>query len=362
MARTKRKIETASAPVLEPKANGLWFVQASQVQEKEQEYLLPGRIIKNAYSIIQGPKCCGKSTWIRAIASYVSGGKPIPKFPGKQRKPGKVLYYVGEESLEETVRPGLRRMGANMDNILLADKHGGDKSNALRLPSEANRLIDLVFEHEIELVIIDPIFCFLSEGAEIEGGSTGARAFTDTIYRICKQGGTTVLLSRNVTKVTNRGALNAGRGSGELGNAARSVLHVQEIPGGEEFAFAVAAINGGEIPPTIRYRFEKFDGGVKLDILGDSDITADEVASGEDGGLERTMIQRAKVLIETLIGDGRLDSVVVKEKAGQAMIGERTLLLAAQQLKVIREHEGNRENTRTFWMPPKDGWPKKDQK
>jgi len=175
--------------------------------------------------------------------------------------------------------------------------------------------------------------------------------------RVAKRAKCTIILSRNLKKDTTQGALAAGRGSGELGNAARFVLHCQSLPRQVgTFGLAVAACNAGEYVPTIEYKIENVSGYGRIKVTGYSSITADELLGGEEKDLDRSLIERAKSLIREMIPSGKLDSRVVKAKAEAAMISIRTLQQAAKILKIEHSRAGSREETVEYWHPPKGGW------
>lgn len=169
--------------------------------------------------------------------------------------------------------------------------------------------------------------------------------------------GAHLLLSRNCIKGLAKSAVDSGRGGGELGNAARSVMHVQNLPTNDGYGLAMAATNHGSPPATITYRFQPKKGAVILDVYGEADITADELASGEDGSIDRRQIADAKSVIRQMLQNSELDSRFVKEVGARCMIGERTMQRAAVALNVTQRREGNGAGTKVFWGPPREGWP-----
>jgi len=308
-------------------------------------------------AILQGAKGSGKSTWLRAIVADVTGGPRLPGESARPRVAGNVLWYAGEEDLEERVIPGLLAAGARLDHVRFADDKGED-SDTLSLPNDCDRLAQTIRQESAVLVVIDPIFAFLDGSADVESAGIPARRFMRGLRRITAETGALILCSRNLTKDTSRGALSSGRGSGELANAARSVLHchgLPQLPG--LYGLAVAAGNDGAPVPTLTYQLVEMRGSGVVQTTGTTTLTADELASGEDGDVDRSQLAAAMALIRTMLPTGELLSTVVRSQAERAMLTTRTLQLAAQRLGVTYRRTGRREDTLVYWIAPPGGYP-----
>lgn len=331
---------------------------ATDIKHVKTTWLWPDRLEWGTVGIIQGGKGAGKSTWLRALAADVTGGPRIPGTRGKKRVAGSVLWYAGEESLSTKVAPGLKSAGAVLSRCFLADCMADDTSLQLQLPTDCERLAKRISDRKAALVIVDPIFNFSDGTCDLDGPTVPARQFMKALAKVAAGTGAIILFSRNLIKSRQCEALAAGRGGGEMGNAARCVLHLQRLPDDPSTcALSVAACNAGRPVPTLTYQLvdgEYDQPAIKM--TGQSIITADELVSGEEGELERCMLDRAKALIRSLVPSGKLDSRVVKGKAENAMISVRTLQSAAKQLGVRMTREGSRESTTTYWSPPAKGW------
>lgn len=340
-------------------AGTLHDIPASEIKPEKTAWLWENRLEWSTTACLQGDKTTGKSTWCRAIAAHVSGGPKLPGWKGRRRDTGNVLYYAGEESLKTRVTPGLIAAGAKLERVFCADCYAEDPSEQLHLPGDCDRLTDRVRFRNAKLVVIDPIFCFTDGSCDLEGPTIPARQFMRALHGVAKSTGCLILWSRNLTKCRALGALAAGRGSAELANVSRSVLHLQEFPNAPKtYALAVAACNNGGPVPALTYTLQPTKAGaVKIRCHGEDDITADELCAGEDGQLERCLLDRAKQLIRGMVTGGKLDSRIVKAKAEAAMIGLRTLQQAAKTLGVVIDREGLRENLISYWSAPKGGYP-----
>ena len=328
----------------------------SEGKVKKTDWLWENRLEWSSVAIIQGSKGAGKSTWLRWIAADVTGGPPLPGRKKGKRITGNVLWYAGEEDLLARVKPGLEAAGANMKRCFATDTMG-EESKTLALPNDCERLQRRIIAREAKLVIIDPIFAFTDGTCDLEGPTVPARRFMKAIMRVAFLTGALILFSRNNTKVTGNGALAAGRGSGELGNAARSVLHLAPLPDdADTYALSVAANNNAAKVPALTYRIVTRKKASAIELLGQTDLTADELTDGDDGALDRSLLETAKALIKSMLPSGKLDSRVIKAKAETAMIATRTLQKAARSLGVKVKREGTRDATVSFWVAPPGGW------
>jgi putative DNA primase/helicase len=340
----------------EEEGSQLADVPASEGKSLKLDWLWPDRLEWGSVAVVQGTKGAGKSTWMRAIAAAVTGGPPLPGTERRKRVVGSVLWYAGEEPLWSRVRPGLEAAGADLSRIYLADALG-ETRDMLQLPNDCPRLAERIRLRSAKLVVIDPLFAFTDGSCELEGPTVPARRFMREIMRVASASGALILLARNNTKATGNGALAAGRGSGEIGNAARSVLHLTPLPDNTAtYVLSVAACNNGAPVPGITYTLVTHLGASKIQLVGSTPMTADELTDGDEGSLDRLQIEHAKELLRRLLTDSELDSKIVKAKADQEMIATRTLQKAANALGVRVRRDGSGATTVSFWRAPVGGF------
>jgi energy-coupling factor transporter ATP-binding protein EcfA2 len=330
---------------------------ASAIKRGKTVWFVKDKIEAGTVCIFQGAKGAGKSTWLRAIAASVTSGKPLPgdKTPFKLR--GGVLWYAGEENKSIRVVPGLASAGADLSKIFVSDRMSDNRERQLALPMDCERLERRIRFRSAKLVVVDPVFCFLDGTCDLEGPTEPARRFMASLQRVAQGTGCVIALTRNLTKDTSRGALASGRGGGELGNAARSCLHCQPLPGeAKHYGLAVVVCNAGQETPTITYRIRDQNGAGVINVTGWNSISADELSGGDDADLDRSLLEKAKLLIKALISDGKMESKIVKDKADKAMISTRTMQQAAKLIGVEYRRSGSREATVSYWARPAKGW------
>jgi hypothetical protein len=339
-----------------PDGDALPMREATSGKRRTITWLWKSRLAWRSVAILQGEKGSGKSSWLRAIAADVTGGPRLPGESTKRRVAGTVLWFAGEEDLQERVEPGLLAAGANLKHCRFADDQGED-SDTLRLPGDCHRLIAMIRAVKAVLVILDPFLAFIDGAADIEGGSVAARQFMRRVRHIAYETGALLILTRNLTKNCTHGALDAGRGSGEIGNAVRVVLHTHTLPQTPGFyGLAVAAGNDGSPAPTLEYTIVDGDGAGIVRVGGHSSLTADELVSGDDGDLDRSLLDEAKAIIRQALPKGELLASVFVLLGQRNGISLRTMQLAAKRLGVTHRKDGVRENLQWFWVAPKGGY------
>lgn len=351
-----RKPAAVPTPPPPPADDALGVVAAAAVKSREPVWFWENRLEMGTVAILQGEKGAGKSTWLRCFAAVATGGAVLPMASKTKKKWGKVLYFAGEESVDTRVQPCLEAAGADLDGVFIADSHG-HFGRRLELPADCDKLKAAVKSMGVALVIVDPLFNFLSPSADLSGPTEPARTYMRRVGEVAAETGCLILLSRNLQKRRSDGALSAGRGSLELANCARSVLHAQGVPNGTEKALAVAACNSGTASAeTITYRIGDRDGFGVIHMTGTTSASADELVSGESGHLDRSLMDQCKALVQAVLGTERVASTTIKARAEAAGLAMRTVQAAAQSLGVWYEREGAREDLVVYWNPPKGGW------
>ena len=141
----------------EPEQRAGFSIRAPQKGRKTRvKWLWTNWLEFATVTIFQGEKGSGKSTWMRAVAADITGGPRLPGMPTKRRVAGHVLWFAGEEDVDERVEPCLEAAGADLDLCHLWDDKG-EESETLRLPGDADRLIQTITDTGAVMVVIDPL-------------------------------------------------------------------------------------------------------------------------------------------------------------------------------------------------------------
>jgi hypothetical protein len=334
----------------------LQFLEADQATARKKTWLWEGRIPANTVTFLQGTKGCGKSTWLRHIAAMVSGGPKLPGQRSKTRHPGHILWFAGEEEGDGTVLRGLRDLGAVLSRCKIQDLYTSEVAAAIALPRDLKRLEAAVRHYHAALVVLDPVFSFCDGTVSLEGPSIEARAFMLPLIGLARRESCTILLSRNCTKDRSASALDSGRGSGELGNAARAVIHLAEVADDRgTFGLASAGLNEGAKPLTLLYQLEPVGDSVRAVAKGTVSTSADDLAQSDCDAAERDALGDAKRLLRRILSDGWISATDVRREAANALLSDSTLRRAKASLAVpSRRRKG--EIASWEWGPPVGGW------
>jgi putative DNA primase/helicase len=145
----RRYMKDAIAGKVGLKVSRLKLTKLSDVKPKEVDWFWEGRIAFGENTIIAGMPGVGKSYLTLAIASHVSTGSKWPD--GADCDVGNVFFITAEDSLEHTVVPRLKKLGADLDRIEHIDME------SLVLGKHLSDIEEALVSEDISLVVIDPI-------------------------------------------------------------------------------------------------------------------------------------------------------------------------------------------------------------
>lgn len=131
---------------------------AMDVKPRRVEWLWPGLIPFGAITVLSGPPGLGKSLLTVKIAADLS--------VGLLGQPGAVLMLTAEDPTEEVVVPRLIAARAELASIHFPELEDQGLSIPLRFPSDTKSLSELVREHDVRLVVIDPLTAHLAGGID----------------------------------------------------------------------------------------------------------------------------------------------------------------------------------------------------
>ena len=138
----------------------LRIIPLKDVNPKEVTWLWPRRIPLGKLTVAAGDPGLGKSFMTLDITARVSHGGPWPD--GGNALQGNVLLISAEDGLEDTIRPRLDLLGANLSRIhaISTVVREGDKEVTFSLVDHLTELEAAVLEHQACLLVLDPILAF----------------------------------------------------------------------------------------------------------------------------------------------------------------------------------------------------------
>jgi putative DNA primase/helicase len=99
----------------------LIFEPLSEAKPNEVRWLWPGRIAADKLTMLVGDPGVGKSLLTLDLAARISAGQPWPDEPvsTEEREPGDVLILSELDDPDDTIRPRLQALGADLSHIFL---------------------------------------------------------------------------------------------------------------------------------------------------------------------------------------------------------------------------------------------------
>src|SRR3954467_10769866 len=107
----------------------------SQLTPQSVAWLWPERLALGKLAILDGDPGLGKSLLALDLCARLSTGRPFPDgspSPG----PANALVLNGEDGPEDTVRPRLQSLGADLERVFVLDREDHTSSGPLSLPTQ----------------------------------------------------------------------------------------------------------------------------------------------------------------------------------------------------------------------------------
>jgi putative DNA primase/helicase len=323
------------------------------IKTRPVEWLWKGRIPLRKHTIIAGDPGLGKSFCTLDIAARVSHSGPWPD--GGNAPQGNVLIISAEDDADDTIKPRLEEMGANLANIdiISTTVQHGEKVAYLSLADHLLQLEEAIIEHQAVLLILDPILAFTGKGTDTHR-SSDVRAVLAPLSSMASRTECAVLsvlhLNKRSAELNSIYRLTA---SLDFVAAARSVLAVGKHPDEPETRRVLAAVksNLAAMPPSlgfhIRDGFFTWEGEVDLDA---NTLLSSPVNSAE----ERGRLEEAKGFLEEVLRGGAVKANELFAEARGAGIAEKTLRRAKDELGVVvaRVTQGNQGQGYWTWGLP----------
>ncbi len=209
----------------------------------------------------------------------------------------------------------------------------------MRLPSGVESIRTLAAEHEVQLVVIDPITAHLDRGIN-PNSDVDVRVALQPLAQFAAETGVAVVLVRHRRKADGD-ALLAGAGSMAFAGVARSVLLAAKDPTTRDCTLAVVKSSVSATAPSLSYRIVEVGEVGVVEWLGVVNTEADDLTLGNVD--ERTAVEEACNFLRQELKDGWLHSKTVKERAEAANISLATLRRADSRIGVLKRRGSQME-------------------
>ena len=327
-------------------------VRVGDVQHERVRWLWRNRIPFGKLFTLDGMPGLGKSTVTLDLAARVSTGQPMPGETTGWPAAGVVLLSA-EDGIADTIRPRLEAAGADLSRIVVFDDVDGGPEAGWRppiIPDDLGTLADIVRSEQAGLVIIDPLFAFLSAANDSYRDQDIRRAL-HLVKLLAESTGAAVGVVRHPTK-GSAGASSIYAGGGSIGvvGAARVGLFMGRDPEDETRSIlAVAKSNLGPIPPSLELRLTEHPklAVAQVEWVGESALSADQL-NGVTRQTPRDEV--AGEILRLLSGSPRMKQAEIIRALGRPE-KDRTVRRALEGL--VKEGDLDHESDGgTYGVPP----------
>lgn len=180
-----------------------------------------GRIPAGSLSMAAGREGTGKSSFGIWLAAQITKGLLPGSFFGSPRS---ILYVAVEDSWRYTLVPRLIAAGADLSRVGRFEVVNYDNDDViLSLPRDNALLEDAITEHQIALVVIDPLMSVIAEKIDTHR-EREVRSALDPLAKMADRTGSVLLGIAHFNKGASTDAASLITGSGAFKNVPRSVF------------------------------------------------------------------------------------------------------------------------------------------
>lgn len=291
------------------------------IEEEEIDWLWNKRIPRGKLTNFDGDPGVGKSYCALALAARLSRGEALP-FDREPEAPLRSLIISAEDGASDTIKPRLRKLGADMQMIAIP--------NRSLMPSAitASTIDDILADFPAALVVIDPILAYA--GGKNTDRAGDVRQVLNPLARVAEKRKAAFVLVGHLNKSTQSKALYRRQGSIDFLAACRSAfMFGQDRNDPTRRLMAQVKASLGAYQPTLEY-FIDDDGGFSF---GDETTeTADDILG--TGETKEGKIDRAEQFIKEVLADGPMATNDIKTKAAAAGLVWRTVWEAKTRLNI----------------------------
>jgi len=304
----------------------------SNVTAREVNWLWYPYIPFGKITLIQGDPGDGKTTLVLNIAALLSNGSPMPD---SDKKVGctKIIYQSAEDGAEDTIKPRLISAGADCSNIAFIDE------SIQQLTLNDVRIENAIKETDARLVVIDPLQAYLGENSEMNRAD-GIRPMMKQLTTVADRSGCAIVIIGHMNKASGSKSIYRGLGSIDITASARSVLLVGRIKSNSSIRVMAQLKNSlAEEGKPIAFEINE---NSRVRWIGEYDITADELLSGDESQNENTRLTGAVDSLKSILSDKKVPCVHIYATLQELGISKRSVDRAKKILgiKSIKHSDG----------------------
>jgi len=326
----------------------LSITRLDRVRAESVNWLWDSRIPLGKLTLISGDPGVGKSFLTLDIAAHVSKGND---WPDNTKSPvGNVILFSAEDGVNDTIRPRLDKLDADLAHIHFANATLFDDGIEIgvSLDKHLAALEDAIKQHDASLLVLDPLLAFIGKRTDSHI-TADVRALMSPLAALADRTSCAILgvghLNKNSKETKTLYRLTA---SVDFPAAARSVFVVGKNPlNPDQRVLASVKSNLSAPPSSLAFHFTD-DGSFIWD--GKVDIDADSMLATADIRGPRAR-DEARAFLHSILKDGRVRSNEVIQEAKQLGISEKTLRRAKDDkgIEVVRIGENGSHGGGVWW-------------
>ncbi len=347
-----------------PSGNKVNIKQFEIIEEKSTAWLWYPYIPRGKVTILSGVQGTGKTFFTCWIAAQVSTGGNFGDDNPFDSAPENVLMFNAEDSIADTLKPRLKPLQPDFKRIMTVEEWG-DPNFIQYTFGDLERLTAVFEEVEPALVIFDPVQAYLGAGTDMHRANE-VRPLMANLSALAERYNTAVLLVGHLNKSTTQSVFDRVLGSVDFMAAVRSGLFLGQHPDEKQtkILFQIKS-NLAEKGENLAYKIQNgvFIPHYKLDV---SEITPEQAA--EIRRPEKTRdkpnvsLNKAIDFLKDLLGGKGYEKIeVIKAKADEMGIKERTLYNAKKELSINSKNIGFGKSKISWWSMPDIELPKEPE-
>lgn len=331
------------------------------VKESKIQWLWKDKIAFGKMTLFAGEPGVGKSQLLLYIAGVVSRGDRF-HLESKSCEQGKVLLISGEDKADDTIKPRLMALNANLENIdsvkgfRKLDKQGNEYYDAICLVENLGQLEKIIKEKKYKLIIVDPISLYL--GSVDENKNKEIRSALSILSALAERNNCALVLNSHFTKgnsKANTSAINRIMGSIGFAAAARIVFGIMKDPENPERRLFVPIKNNiGEDKIGYAYNIKPFIVNNSIETSHVSwlnekiEKSANEIMN-QTAEIKSPRLEEAKSFLLEKLKFGSVHLVEIRNEATAMGLSADTLYKAKNELNIF-ETDSISGRKRKIWM------------